>query len=80
MLSSHKISKCEDYHLSQNTYQNEKEINKTLRKSIFCLQQPKVRNKNNRPESLNMSFLIPFISFQKKLSSLRRFGERGRTV
>lgn len=45
MLSSHKISKCEDYYLSQNTYQNEKEINKTLRKSIFCLQQPKVRNK-----------------------------------
>lgn len=42
MLSSHKISKCEDYDLSQNTYQNEKEIDKSLRKSIFCLKQPEV--------------------------------------
>lgn len=41
MLSSHKISKCEDYDLSQNTYQNVKEMNKVLG-VYFVLKQPKV--------------------------------------
>ena len=57
-----------------------KKLTKLLGKVYFVYNNLKLETKNNRPESLNVSFLIPFISFQKKLSSLRRFGERGGTV